>query len=117
MLIFDYLIVELHHLLLQKAEALDSFILQDASLVFGAGVLLLPLLQQYLQLSRSARCVVMRLSCLTTLFRHGQHLLNEVSLESVNLELLSLTRVLQISQLCLPLIGLDAPEVDEAIEL
>lgn len=114
MLILDHLVVQLHHLLLQDAEALDRLVMQDAPLVLGARILLLSLLKQNLQSAWRARGVVLRL---TTLLTHGQHLLHQVSLQAVDLELLGLAAVLQVSQLLLPRVRLEAPEVDESVKL
>lgn len=83
-------------------------------MIFGACVVLLSLLQQDLHAARSARSVVV---CLAALLAHRQHLLNEVSLQTINLKLLCLAAVLQVAQLLLPRVRLETPEVHETVQL
>lgn len=93
--------------LLNLLERFDGRILDDVLMVGGGGLILGALLEEELQAARILSRYV------AALLAHLQDLLHVVFLQAVNLELLSLGCVLEVSDLVLPCQRLLVPEFDQ----
>lgn len=105
--IVQHLDVQVLDELLNLLERFDGRILDDVLMVGGGGLILGALLEEELQAARILSRYV------AALLAHLQDLLHVVFLQTVDLELLSLGCVLEVSDLVLPRQRLLVPEFDQ----